>query len=256
MCLLALLHQSLPAAPLLVAANREEFYARPSLAPRLVDLPSGGTALCGQDALAGGTWLGVNGQGLLVAVTNRPKHTPPAAPRSRGLLCLDLLSCDTAEEATARAHAELESGRYAGANFVCADRLTAHVLHAGATLQTVRLTPGLHLLANGDLDDPRDPRLRLVRERLTAANPATAEAFLTAAGAVCRLGIDDPVALAAGCAVVLRGADRGTVSSTLLAWTQSPLESRYLYAPGSPDRAPYEDFSGLLRLLRTDQSAG
>ena len=77
MCLLALYYQTIPGAPLAVAANREEFFDRPFLPPRV--LGSRCRYLAGVDQRAGGTWLGVNQHGLLVAVTNRPKAVTPDA---------------------------------------------------------------------------------------------------------------------------------------------------------------------------------
>ena len=68
MCLLAIQYQLVPEAPVLVAANREERYDRPSLPPAI---QSGKPrVLCGVDEQAGGTWLGVNQNGMFVAVAN------------------------------------------------------------------------------------------------------------------------------------------------------------------------------------------
>src|SRR5262245_46629990 len=78
--------------PILVLANREEFYSRPTAGLRLVPRDGQFPAwMGGTDLLAGGTWLGVNEFGLLVAVTNRRKHSPPANPPSRGQLCRSLM---------------------------------------------------------------------------------------------------------------------------------------------------------------------
>ena len=71
MCLLALQYKSVPEAPILVAANREEAYDRPSLIPAIQ--PGKPRVLSGVDARAGGTWLGVNQNGLFVGAANRPK---------------------------------------------------------------------------------------------------------------------------------------------------------------------------------------
>ena len=66
--------------------------------------------VCGIDRQAGGTWLGVNQFGLLVVVTNRPKALAPLEPRSRGLLCRDLLDRRNARDAVATAVKELAEG--------------------------------------------------------------------------------------------------------------------------------------------------
>src|SRR4030095_13323027 len=97
MCLLAVQYKSVPEAPILVAANREEAYDRPSLVPSIQ--PGKPRVLAGIDAKAGGTWLGVNQNGLFVGACNRPKLMPPVSARSRGLLCRDLLRANSARHA-------------------------------------------------------------------------------------------------------------------------------------------------------------
>ena len=102
MCMLAILYRVARNTPILVAANREEFFARPTQYPKI----QSGTprVVCGTDRQAGGTWLGVNQYGLLVAVTNRPKSRRCRwRRRSRGLLCRDLLDLRTAREAAEHA---------------------------------------------------------------------------------------------------------------------------------------------------------
>src|SRR5258708_26866575 len=88
MCLLGIELGRFSDFPVLILANREEFYARPSagptLIPRIAEIPGW---MGGLDLTAGGTWLGLNEYGLLVAVTNRKKHNLPANPPSRGPLC-------------------------------------------------------------------------------------------------------------------------------------------------------------------------
>src|SRR5207249_505079 len=94
MCLLAVYFRVAVDAPVIVGANREEFYARGGEAPRLMGQSC--RVLAGRDPRAGGTWLGVNEHGVVVAVTNRPTSHVPAAPRSRGLLTRDLLEYGSA----------------------------------------------------------------------------------------------------------------------------------------------------------------
>lgn len=252
MCLLAIHYRTLAEAPVLAAANREEFFDRSALPPRLVQPKAGASqrALCGLDARAGGTWLGVNSHGLLVAVTNRHKTHPPQAPRSRGQLCLDLLACRTAAEAARLAMEELAANRYAGANYACLDARSGVVIHAGDRLEEIALSPGLHLLANRDLNDPHDVRLQLARELFAAQPIRSIDEFLPAAKRVCghyvhegRLGDRKRPS------IVLRAADRGTVSSSLVVLAEDKEQGVYQYAPGPPDTAGYHDYSELLRGL-------
>src|SRR5262249_30992435 len=123
MCLLALFFRMVEDAPLIVGANREEFYARGGEPPQLLDGPV--PAVAGIDPTANGTWFGVNEYGVVVALTNRIKSQPPAQPRSRGLVVRDLLASASAKAAADSAASQLSQGRYAGCNVVCADASSA-----------------------------------------------------------------------------------------------------------------------------------
>src|SRR4030081_1347228 len=91
MCLVALFYRVARDAPVVVGANREEFYARGGEPPAIGEGPV--HMLAGLDPLAGGTWLGVNHRGVSAAVTNRYREAVPPQPRSRGLLTRSLLGC-------------------------------------------------------------------------------------------------------------------------------------------------------------------
>src|SRR5438270_332777 len=156
MCLLALLYRVTNDAAVVVAANREEFYARRGDPPRRLD---GVPAVGGVDPMHGGTWLGVNAHGLLVAVTNRSRSQLPASPRSRGLLARELLGFASAAQASRHAAQVLDAGGYAGCNFLCVDRREAVVIQAGDWLRIRPLPPGVHVLSNRDVNDPTDLRV-------------------------------------------------------------------------------------------------
>ena len=243
MCLLAIYYRVLPDVPLLIAANREEFYARGGEPPRVLDGPC--RALAGVDPMAGGTWLGVNERGVIVAVTNRPQSRAHAQPRSRGLLTRDLLlSCPNARTAEQRARAELRSGRYQGCNLLCADADHGVVLEYADELRIRPLAPGLHVLANGNVDEASDRRVAFSLKWLLQQDFKSDADCLAALQTLCgKTGSDGEPP------ICFRGADRGTVSSTIVALHASLAESAYLHAQGPPDRTPYVDYSGNLRRL-------
>ncbi len=243
MCLLMILHRVSAQAPLMLAANREEYFDRPFDGPRL--LPGPPRTLFGTDRRAGGTWLGVNQHGLVAAVTNRLKSRLPAQPRSRGSLCLDLLRCRNATEAAQAALAELHTDRYAGANFVCLDREQGFVISAGDELIEHRLGPGVHLLTNGDLNDGHDMRQQYARTLLAPRFPGRPDEFIAAAKTILSTGLDPEEKRT----IVVRTPERGTVCSTILTLAQPAERSSYLYAPGPPDQTPFEDHSAELREL-------
>jgi len=243
MCLLAILYQSVPDAPLLLAANREEFFDRPFDPPCV--LPGPPRILAGIDLRAGGTWLGVNQFGLIVAITNRQMANPPADARSRGQLCRDLLLCSNAEVAASLATAELTSGRYAGANYVVADANSGYLLEHADEFAKTSLSAGLHLVTNGQPNDPWDPRQSLARELFAATPIRSADDFINTARQVCAHGPED----ATGRTIVVQMAQRGTVSSTLMALTTDPAQSVYEFAAGAPDVTPYGNYSSIVRTL-------
>lgn len=241
MCLLAIQYRLLAEAPVLVAANREEYYDRVSHPP---SIQSGKPRiLCGTDDVAGGTWLGVNQHGLFVAASNRRRLNPPMAPRSRGVLCREMLRCDSARGAVDMALEELSSGDFDGVNFVCADGESGWAVHGGDELDVVPLEDGLNIIANRDLNDPRDERVAMARRLLTLQTLDSPVKFLAVASKV----FARPPARAGRPSMIVRQKDRGTVSSTLVALGIKPRDAIYQYAPGPPDKSKYEDYSPLLR---------
>jgi uncharacterized protein with NRDE domain len=246
MCLLALFYRVAEDAPVVVGANREEYYARGGEPPELIKAEAPGVrarAVAGIDPAAGGTWLGVNEHGVLIAVTNRRKSSVPPQPRSRGLLARELLASPSAAAATQYALTQLDTDAYAGANYLCADAEGATVIHAGDWLRARPLPPGLHILTNSDVNDPHDLRLVHVLLWLSQRRYQVADDCLAALQEICgqhERGCP-PVCLDAG--------DRGTVSSTLIALRPPPAPWTLRHAQGPPDRVPYEDRSALFRDL-------
>jgi uncharacterized protein with NRDE domain len=169
-CTLATFVDVFPGWPLVVAANRDEFLARPATPPGLLREVAP-RAFGGRDLAAGGTWLGVAETGLVAGILNRRTSTPPdSACRSRGLLCLDALACTTAAEAAAHAAAK-PPGRYNGFNLLVADRTSAFVVSQppGHAPNATRLDAGLHLLTNLDVNDPTCPRIAASYQRFATA---------------------------------------------------------------------------------------
>src|SRR5712671_682630 len=160
MCTLAIYFRMFGDYPVVVAANRDEFLERPALPPTaLGDRPR---IIGGQDLRAKGTWLGINEHGLIVGLLNRRfAETRPNDDklRSRGLLCLDALQHTSA--ASALQYVERQRARdYNGFNLLMASRDEAFVAYnRGGEIEVVKLTPGMHLLTNADVDDFECPRI-------------------------------------------------------------------------------------------------
>ncbi len=141
MCLVLFAYRTDPEQTLVVAANRDELYARDAAAAHYWDTEP--TLLGGRDLSAGGTWLGVTTTGRFATVTNFAEAAPKDAPRSRGALTCDfLLSSETAEEYVRG----IRPGAYRGFNLLLWDGQTLMCTsNAGSTRI---LEPGIYGLTN------------------------------------------------------------------------------------------------------------
>ncbi|KQZ86551.1 MULTISPECIES: NRDE family protein [unclassified Pseudomonas] len=156
MCLIVFAWRPDHAQPLIVAANRDEFYARPSLP--LAQWPEAPHVYAGRDLEAGGTWLGVGANGRFAALTNiRDPHRPPGR-KSRGELVAGFLSGDVSiddylTDVVAR------SPEYGGFNLLVGNKNELWHFNARAT-EAVMLPPGVYGLSNAGLDTPWPKLLR------------------------------------------------------------------------------------------------
>jgi len=242
-CTLVALHRCVPGAPLLVAANRDEHYARPSEGPRLRSGPHG-LVLAPLDRRAGGTWLGIAAGGLVAAVTNRPCPHPDPERRSRGLLVLEALGAPSAAEA-ARALARLPRRAYNPFNLFVADRHSAHVVTYEEAPRRIDLGPGPHVIGNADPEAVPTPKLRRLRREARRA-AARGERALEALESICRRhdGGGDPLA-----ATCVHTPGFGTRSSALLRISDFVADDVFRFAEDAPCKSAYEDLTPLLHAL-------
>ena len=174
MCLIVFAWRPGHAQPLIVAANRDEFYARPSLP--LAQWSESPQVYAGRDLEAGGTWLGVGANGRFAALTNiRNPHQPPAR-KSRGELVARFLAGempidDYLSDVVAR------SLEYAGFNLLVGNANELWHFNARAA-EAVMLPAGVYGLSNAGLDTPW-PKLLKARKALEAVlNDPRPEALL------------------------------------------------------------------------------
>ena len=231
MCWIGVLFQVNPRYPLIVAANREESRARPSRAP--FQWAGSPAVWAGRDELARGTWLGVNATGLLAAVTNRPADSRDATLRSRGLLCLDTLRCESPGSARSFFVDELSRRRYNPFNLLCVNHVEGWVSTWQGAIRD--LAPGIHVVSNfGDVDDETLPVVREARDRVASVAVASPDIdeLLRDLARVCAL-TDQP------CPLCHVGGDYGTVSSSLVAVKADGTVAAYWHAPGPPSEVAF-----------------
>jgi uncharacterized protein with NRDE domain len=151
MCLILFAVQAHPAFPLIVAANRDEAYGRPSApAGFWEDNPD----ICaGRDLEYRGTWLGVTKTGRFAAITNyRQGSRSPRGERSRGELTHNFLAGERAPEAYLRDVEQLAAA-YNGFSLIVGG-LNALWFYSNRGSDPQRIDPGVHGLSNHLLDEP------------------------------------------------------------------------------------------------------
>jgi uncharacterized protein with NRDE domain len=165
MCLVLIAWRVHPRYPLIVAANRDEFYDRPTLPARR--WPGATEMIAGQDLEAGGSWMGVDATGRFAAVTNfRELEQGPADALSRGTLVTDYLLGNASAESYLAELAE-RAERYRGYNLLITEGGELFCAsNRGATIH--RLPPGIHGVSNGPLDSDW-PKVKRGRQLLARA---------------------------------------------------------------------------------------
>ena len=171
MCLIVLAWRAHPDFPLVVAANRDEFHARPAApAAFWTDHPA---ILAGRDLEARGTWMGVARGGRFAAVTNYRGAREPSAKHSRGALVTGFLAGNDKPGEYIKG---LEKDSYSGFNLLVADEgdLWWTSNRDGAPR---KLEPGVYGLGNLLLESPEvDPAKERFRAAIDPA-PATEPLF-------------------------------------------------------------------------------
>ena len=172
MCLILFAYRLQAQRPLVIAANRDEFFARPALGAHWWDGGPdhrGRGIYGGRDLEAQGAWLAVSADGRLAAVTNWTEdRDAPKPPGSRGDLAYRFLAADVAAEEFV---AGIDGSLYAGFNFIAYDGADL-VYASNRTGESRTLEPGVYgltntrlgpgLAANGDAraDTPHAPAQR------------------------------------------------------------------------------------------------
>lgn len=220
MCLIVFAWRPGQPTPLLVAANRDEFHARPSRA--LAEWRDHPGVFAGRDLEAGGTWLGYTASGRFAALTNIRAPQRLEGLRSRGHLVADFL-CGNASPQDYLESLRSQLRDYAGFNLLTGTRDALYFLNS-AEGQVSAIQPGLHGVSNASLNTPW-PKLVRTRQalaeqleqaepealfRLLADRTPATDASLPDTG----IGLDTERMLSSA---FITSANYGTCASTLLA---------------------------------------
>lgn len=251
MCTIVALRNVHRAFPLVIAANRDEFYRRPALAPSLRSTSP--RILAGQDRDRGGTWMGVGHDNFFVGVTNQRTWKPAdAGLRSRGEVVMACLADGSLDAVTDRL-AKLDARAYNPFNLMFGDvkaLRVAYVRHEAPFVRFEDLGDGVTALANDQLGSSHFPKTDRVEGRLRDARLSTLswedlaphlEAALGDHELPAKHRLEDPPAGALFPkflahrlqALCVHTPAYGTVSSTLIAFSPTGL-AHYHYADGHP----------------------
>ena len=168
MCLIIIAHRATSRLPLVLAANRDEFFSRSTQQASFWNLQPGESEerqiIAGKDLVAGGTWLGITRNGRFAAVTNiRDPSQPEQKLHSRGALTLNFLKSTVSAEAYCESLTK-QFDQYAGFNLLIGDGTE---LYYANNLEDLvwDLKPGIYGLSNGLLDSPW-PKVEIGKQRL------------------------------------------------------------------------------------------
>lgn len=159
MCLITFSWNQHPEYKLILVANRDEYFERPS--ESLHQWESG--IYAGKDLKEGGTWLGFHPSGRFAALTNfRDMSSERPRQRSRGELVTGFLAGKN-DPLSYLKDIEPNQGEYNGFNLLVADKNGLYVLsNHGGGIQEV--SNGVHAISNAFLDSPW-PKVNLAREQ-------------------------------------------------------------------------------------------
>ena len=206
MCVVAIALSAHPRWRLTLAANRDEFHARPTAA--LARWVEDDQVIAGRDLQSGGTWLGVSEAGRIALVTNvRNPEGPQPDKASRGALVADWLTGEGEFADSTKA----DLTRFNPFNLLIADKRGAHFLTNQPQPNAHMLPPGLHSLSNGMAGEawPRKDRLEAALSGWLSREGMHPEALLEM--------LRDETAMEAENPLFIRAPVYGTRCSTVIA---------------------------------------
>jgi len=275
LCTLVAIHRTIEGAPLVIAANRDEYFERPAEGPALrrfastrpgsIDDASQDVSqsiseiVAPLDVRAGGTWLGLNAFGVFGAVTNLRCTAPDPSRSSRG----GVVPAALRERSAARAADVLKAlpeNAYNPFHCFVADDERAFLLSYRDAPRVRELSPGVHVVGNVDPDEEPAPKVGRVREAVAASTERLKQAPELAASGIledlARICREHETGGGGPGDTCVHLETYGTRSSALLLRASERENDRFLFAAKAPCESEYEDFSNLLFQVSSESGAG
>jgi len=253
-CTAVILNGVGPDHAVVVAANRDEYLARPAVGP--VQILAQPRTLGGLDQEKGGSWLGVTETGFLALLTNQPEAAGPRpTARTRGEIVIEVLR--RAGAPAAREYLDtLDASDYNSFNLLFGDAGGLEVAYGRADRRAIErepVPPGLHVLPNGRLDQPDHRKVARARALVTpylgAAWPELSRQLASALADHARPALADLPASEPGArfprelvrelhALCIHTPLYGTRSAAIIALDPGRV-AHLLWAPGPPCTTPF-----------------
>ncbi len=253
MCTVLLAYKKIPGWSLVVANNRDEFFQRRALAPRVYGAGRSSQDLrwiASCDLAGGGSWWGCNSHGLLVWLTNRWTEDEFATDRrSRGEIVTELLRCSDPADARRQLEKLCDGATFNPFNIIIAARASAFFAGNFPKLHFSPLVSGYHYLGNGQLSGCDSFKARSARRLFAgfSGKESLEKTLSIFQQALCTPLPQDSIP-PQGFNVKFDG--YGTTSSLLLALPETDKASLKLhYCATNPLYADYRDYSRLGLLL-------
>lgn len=233
-------------APIVIAANRDEFYARASSPPGILQA-RGPRIVGGRDLKAGGTWMGVTDGGFFVGLTNQRTDAGPQPDRqSRGALVMDALRHANTASVEAMLNA-LDPRDFNPFNLLFGDAGGLKVAYArDAGLRIDDVPPGFSVLPNDVIDSVDFPKVERAKALVDGSLVSMEQALSdTQTPEVPKFGRWPHEIVRALHRLCVQTPMYGTVSATSVALIPGGVV-RYAFCDGRPGEAPFVDQMRLL----------
>jgi len=235
MCTAIALHQCVPGVPLLLGFNRDQLLTRTSLPP-LVKYERLST-LAPTDIRSGGTWLGLNEAGLLVAIVDhfRPRRL---GGHSRGQLVSAILGSCHDPQSAAEVLSQEPFRQYAASTFLIANKDLGLIVSWHDVMKVEKVEPGLTVIVESGVNRKRVARCQYHRRNLSHKEYPLSEAVRRMGSA---LSEHDSCKLLSS-TTCCHSKRSGTLCSQIVALGSTLESNKFFYADGPPCRTSYEEY--------------